>query len=107
MVPCQTALPSVEPRSAAPGYPGRNALMSSSTSETVSVLKFVLASRLNILIVFLPIALVLRFLGANDVIVFVTSALAVIPLAGMIGAATDETAKYVGAGLGGFLSATF
>ena len=46
-------------------------------------------------------------LGANDVLVFVTSALAIIPLAGLIGAATDEAAKYVGAGLGGFLSATF
>jgi Ca2+:H+ antiporter len=62
---------------------------------------------LNWLIVFLPIALVLRFLGVNDLLVFVTSALAVVPLAGLIGSATDEVAKYVGAGVGGFLSATF
>jgi Ca2+:H+ antiporter len=81
--------------------------MTHATSDTVPVLKFVLASRLNVLVVFLPVALALRILGADDVLVFATSALAVIPLAGMIGAATDESAKYVGAGLGGFLSATF
>jgi Ca2+:H+ antiporter len=67
----------------------------------------VLEQRLNVLLVFLPIAIVLRTLGANDVLVFATSALAIVPLAGLIGAATDEAARYVGAGLGGFLSATF
>jgi len=67
----------------------------------------VLEHKLNVLIVFLPIALGLRLAGVNDVAVFATSALAIIPLAGLIGAATDEAAKYVGAGLGGFLSATF
>jgi Ca2+:H+ antiporter len=68
---------------------------------------FVRGHKLNLLIVFLPIALGLRVAQANDVAVFVTSALAIIPLAGLIGAATDEAAKYMGAGLGGFLSATF
>jgi Ca2+:H+ antiporter len=67
----------------------------------------VLGHKLNVLIVFLPVALGLRLAGANDVAVFATSALAIVPLAGLIGAATDEAAKYVGAGLGGFLSATF
>ncbi len=68
---------------------------------------FLLGQRLNVLLVFLPVAIVLRALGLNDVLVFAASALAIIPLAGLIGAATDEAAKYVGAGLGGFLSATF
>jgi Ca2+:H+ antiporter len=67
----------------------------------------VLGHKLNLLIVFLPVAIGLRILGANDVLVFLTSALAVVPLAGLIGAATDEAAKYLGAGLGGFLTATF
>jgi Ca2+:H+ antiporter len=57
--------------------------------------------------VFLPIALVLRASGDNDILVFLTSALAVVPLAGLIGAATEEVARYVGPGLGGFLNATF
>jgi len=60
-----------------------------------------------LLVVFLPIAVILRVLGVNDVLVFATSALAIVPLAGLIGHATDEAAKYMGAGLGGFLSATF
>ncbi|HET6316978.1 MAG TPA: cation transporter, partial [Chloroflexota bacterium] len=68
---------------------------------------FLLGHRLNVLVVFLPLALVLRAFGANDVLVFVTSALAIVPLAGLIGSATDEAAKYVGPGLGGFLNATF
>jgi Ca2+:H+ antiporter len=72
-----------------------------------SIPAFLFGNKLNVLIVFLPVALVLRVIGANDVLVFVTSALAVIPLAGLIGAATEEVARYVGPGLGGFLNATF
>jgi Ca2+:H+ antiporter len=60
-----------------------------------------------VLVVFLPLAIVLRAIDANDVLVFATSALAVVPLAGLIGAATEEVARYVGPGLGGFLNATF
>jgi Ca2+:H+ antiporter len=75
--------------------------------HTRGLLGFLIDSKLNLLVVFLPLAIALRIGGANDVLVFVTSALAIVPLAGLIGAATDEAAKYVGAGLGGFLSATF
>jgi Ca2+:H+ antiporter len=80
---------------------------SAPATGTTPLWKFVTSHRLNLLVVFLPIALVLRFVGANDVLIFVTSALAVLPLAGLIGAATEEAAKYLGAGLGGFLNATF
>jgi Ca2+:H+ antiporter len=73
----------------------------------VGIRAFLTANRLNVLVVFLPIALALRAAGANDLLVFVASALAVLPLAGLIGAATEEVARYVGPGLGGFLNATF
>jgi Ca2+:H+ antiporter len=76
-------------------------------ARTTSLWKFVSGHRINWLVVFLPVALALRLLGANDVLVFVASAAAVIPLAGLIGSATEEAAKYLGAGLGGFLNATF
>jgi Ca2+:H+ antiporter len=76
-------------------------------APTSNVRAFLLGNRLNVLVVFLPVALVLRAIGANDVLVFLTSAIAVIPLAGLIGAATEEVARYVGPGLGGFLNATF
>jgi Ca2+:H+ antiporter len=68
---------------------------------------YVTANRLNLLVAFLPAALALRLAEANDVLVFVTSALAVIPLAGLIGGATEQIARYVGPSLGGFLNATF
>ena len=78
-----------------------------SEQQQLGLWAFVRGHKLNLLIVFLPIAVILRVLGANDVVVFATSALAIVPLAGLIGNATDEAAKYMGAGLGGFLSATF
>ena len=80
---------------------------SAHTRRSTSVRAFLLGNRLNALVVFLPIALVLRASGASDILVFLTSALAVVPLAGLIGATTEEVARYVGPGLGGFLNATF
>jgi Ca2+:H+ antiporter len=79
---------------------------SSLDRRPAGVRAFLTASKLNVLVVFLPIALILRAVGANDVLVFLTSALAVLPLAGLIGAATEEVARYVGPGVGGFLNAT-
>ncbi len=63
---------------------------------------------LLLFLVFVPVALALEYLveGA-DTWVFVTSAIAVIPLAGIIGRATEHLAERVGAGLGGLLNATF
>lgn len=68
---------------------------------------FVVRQPLNGLLIFLPIAFALHLLGVNDVLVFGASALAIVPLAGLIGSATEEAAHYVGPGIGGFLSATF
>jgi Ca2+:H+ antiporter len=55
-----------------------------------------------------PLVIVVdRFLGADGVILFVLSALALIPLAWLIGEATEHAAHHTGAGIGGFLNATF
>jgi Ca2+:H+ antiporter len=64
---------------------------------------------LNWLLVFVPIAIVLRFWpgGANPTALFICSALGIIPLAGLIGAATEALAARVGAGIGGLLNVTF
>jgi Ca2+:H+ antiporter len=59
------------------------------------------------LLVFVPLSLVLEISGASGTWVFVMSAIAVIPLAGLIGRATEHLAEHVGAGLGGLLNATF
>src|SRR5438552_2465093 len=55
-----------------------------------------------------PLAAVLRFaFDVGDVPVFCVSALALVPLAWLIGAATEQAAEHTGAGVGGFLNASF
>lgn len=60
------------------------------------------------LLVFVPVALLLEHaLHAGAVAVFITSAIAIIPLAGLMGRATEQIAERVGEGVGGLLNATF
>ncbi len=60
------------------------------------------------LLIFVPIAFVVGFTGAGGGLwVFVTSALAIVPMAKLLGTATEELAAQVGSGLGGLLNATF
>lgn len=61
---------------------------------------------LNLLLVFGLAAVGLRLADGGDVAVFVTSALAIIPLAGLIGEATEEIAARLGPKIGGLLNAT-
>ncbi len=61
---------------------------------------------LNTLLLFGAVAVLLRASGGDDVAIFATSALAIIPLAGLIGQATEEIAARVGPRIGGLLNAT-
>lgn len=61
---------------------------------------------LNLLLVFVPIAILGELLHWPSTWVFVASALAVIPAAGMLGQATEELAAHTGPRLGGLLNAT-
>ena len=61
---------------------------------------------INILLVFLPVAIILRLADGSDMAIFATSALAIIPLAGLIGTATEEIAARTGPQIGGLLNAT-
>lgn len=55
-----------------------------------------------------PFAAVLRWVfDAGDVTVFLVSALALVPLAWLIGEATEQAAEHTGAAMGGFLNASF
>ena len=45
--------------------------------------------------------------GAGDVVLFVLSACALVPLAWLIGEATEHAGEHTGPGIGGFLNATF
>jgi Ca2+:H+ antiporter len=59
------------------------------------------------LLIFVPIAIIADFvLHLDPVIVFIVAALGVIPLADLIGEATEELAIYTGPKLGGLLNAT-
>ena len=63
--------------------------------------------RLEWLLVFVPIALVLEIAHGEPIAIFATSALAILPLAGLIGHATEDLAARVGPQKGGLLNATF
>jgi Ca2+:H+ antiporter len=64
---------------------------------------------LNWLLIFVPVSVLLRFVPAfhNDTALFICSCIAIIPLAGFMGRATEELAAHMGQGIGGFLNATF
>ena len=63
---------------------------------------------LLLLLVFVPVALVLEHvLHAGGLAVFLTSAAAIIPLAALMGRATERLAERLGEGIGGLLNATF
>ena len=62
---------------------------------------------LYVLLIAAPLALILRAAGAGPVVVFVVAALGLIPLAGLIGLATEALAERVGPTIGGLLNATF
>jgi Ca2+:H+ antiporter len=68
---------------------------------------FTLANALNLLLVFLPAALILEGTHAGPVWIFTASGLAIIPLAGLMGKATEHLAEQVGEGIGGLLNAAF
>jgi len=62
---------------------------------------------LRYLLIFVPISFVAEFTHLSQTIMFVVSALAIIPLAGLMGEATEEISFYSGPRMGGFLNATF
>ncbi len=62
---------------------------------------------LNYLLIFVPVSLILHWLHSPATWVFGAAALAIVPLAGLMGEATEELAKYLGPTAGGLLNATF
>src|SRR4029077_20958048 len=61
---------------------------------------------LDWLLVFVPVSIVAELLH-QPVAVFISSGLAIVPLAGLIGQSTEQVAARVGSRLGGVLNATF
>lgn len=59
------------------------------------------------LLIFVPVTVAAKLMGASDVMLFAFSSLAIIPLAGVMGKSTDTIACYCGQKIGGLLNATF
>jgi len=63
---------------------------------------------MNWLLLFVPIAIGLEFLSPERyLLIFAASCLAILPLAGWMGRATEQLAERLGEGVGGLLNATF
>ena len=64
---------------------------------------------LDWLLIFVPIAIAFRFIPGleNPTVLFIVSCIAIIPLAGWMGKATEHLAEHMGQGIGGLLNATF
>lgn len=64
---------------------------------------------LDWLLIFVPVAIAFRFIPGleNPTVLFIVSCIAIIPLAGWMGKATEHLAEHLGQGIGGLLNATF
>lgn len=62
---------------------------------------------LQLLLLFLPISLLAHWAGTGEILVFAASALAIIPMARLLGEATEVLAEKTGPRVGGLLNATF
>ncbi|HQX77061.1 MAG TPA: cation transporter, partial [Thermoflexales bacterium] len=69
-------------------------------------MKTLLKNPLNYLLVFVPIAFIAEMGHAAPAMIFITAALAVIPLSGLMGDATEELAARTGPRVGGLINAT-
>jgi Ca2+:H+ antiporter len=61
---------------------------------------------LNLLLLFVPVAIVLDLLHVSPLLIFIASALAIAPLASVLGESTGSLASQCGPAAGGILSAT-
>ncbi len=69
--------------------------------------KSLLKPSLDWLLLFVPVAFFFRLTNGSPTALFITACLAIIPLAGWMGRATEHLAEKVGEGIGGLLNATF
>jgi Ca2+:H+ antiporter len=61
---------------------------------------------INLLLIFVPIAILVEVFHGAPTVLFITSALGIVPLAGLLGEATDALSVKAGDKIGGLLNAT-
>jgi len=71
------------------------------------MIRAIVGRKLNLLLLAAPASWVLHAAHPDSQWIFITAAVSLIPLAGLIGDATDELAHRAGPALGGLLNATF
>ena len=76
-------------------------------ASAASILRAIVGSPIDVLLIAAPISWVLHLTGADSTWTFLTAALSLIPLAGLIGLGTEQLACRAGPAWGGFLNATF
>jgi Ca2+:H+ antiporter len=64
------------------------------------------SSWFDLLLVFVPVTIAIELLHVDPLAVFLCSSLAIIPLAGLLGRATEHLTAHVGTGIGGLLNAS-
>ncbi|KAA1104568.1 hypothetical protein PGT21_026989 [Puccinia graminis f. sp. tritici] len=94
--------PSMSPGGASKIFFGANA-----PTDVQSLKNFICSSYVNVLLVAVPLSFISHFLHWGSMADFIISFIAIIPLAGLLGDATEQVALKVGSTLGGLLNATF
>src|SRR5262245_4768687 len=61
----------------------------------------------TLLLVLVPVSIALHYLHASELLVFLTAALAIVPLAEWIRRATEQLAEHAGSAIGGLVNVTF
>jgi Ca2+:H+ antiporter len=84
-----------------------HAASESGASLPLQALQWLKDNPLQWMLLAVPLAVVLEVTHAPAVWIFAVSCAAVIPLAGLMGRATENLAETLGAGIGGLLNATF
>ena len=67
-------------------------------------MRYFFASWFDFLLIFVPVTIALEVLRADPLLVFLSAGLAIIPLAGLLGRATEHLTTHVGAGIGALLN---
>jgi Ca2+:H+ antiporter len=75
--------------------------------DEIGLVAFVTRRRLNAMLVFVPLAVAVEVLQLPRLWLFAVSALGIVPLAGLIGEATEQLGHRTGPTVGGLLNATF
>ena len=70
-------------------------------------MKNLLKPGIHWLFVFIPVAIFLEYNHASAPLIFFSAALAIVPIARLIGSSTEQLATYTGDAVGGLLNATF